>query len=192
MTRPVFVLKLVSTGGASIHALRSLLKTLLRRHGFRCVSAREEIPEMGIADRRLSSRTRNRAPHEVNMPRKIDVMPPKYFRADGFPDEPMTLKIELARMEELNSDKGTVKKLVTYFERQRSGLVVGSVVWDQLVAATGEDDSDNWKGKVVELYRTTCQLGAKTVPCIRVRKHNALKPTPKKVAANAASEEVPF
>ena len=120
-------------------------------------------------------------------------MPSKYFRASDHEDGwTQQAEIEMARMEELDSDKGTVKKLVVYFRKQRSGLVVGSVVWDQFVVATGEDDSDNWKGKVVELYRTTTQFGAKIVPCVRVRKPNALKPTSKKVAADADSEEVPF
>jgi hypothetical protein len=41
--RPVFVLRLEGEQGRhSIHALRALLKVLLRRHRLRCVEAREE------------------------------------------------------------------------------------------------------------------------------------------------------
>jgi hypothetical protein len=41
--RPIFALRLeASKPGSSIRALRWLLKTLLRQHGFRCVEAIEE------------------------------------------------------------------------------------------------------------------------------------------------------
>jgi hypothetical protein len=36
-----FLLCLEATRGDGIHALRALLKTLLRRHGFRCLDCRE-------------------------------------------------------------------------------------------------------------------------------------------------------
>ena len=40
--RPTFVLRIeAKPGAAGIRQLRWLLKTLLRRHGFRCVDARE-------------------------------------------------------------------------------------------------------------------------------------------------------
>jgi hypothetical protein len=42
--RTTFILKLVSPRGDNIVGLRAILKTLLRRHGFRCVSAHEEQP----------------------------------------------------------------------------------------------------------------------------------------------------
>ena len=38
---PQFLLRLEATRGDAIHDLRSLLKTLLRRHGFRCIDCRE-------------------------------------------------------------------------------------------------------------------------------------------------------
>ena len=41
--RPIFILKIEGrSGAADIHALRALLKVLLRRHGFKCLDAREE------------------------------------------------------------------------------------------------------------------------------------------------------
>jgi hypothetical protein len=42
-SRPTYVIKLQPLHGSSIHALRAVLKRLLRTHGFRCVSA-VEIP----------------------------------------------------------------------------------------------------------------------------------------------------
>jgi hypothetical protein len=41
----IFVLRLKGAPGqAGIHALRALLKILLRRYGFRCIDVREEQP----------------------------------------------------------------------------------------------------------------------------------------------------
>ena len=188
MNRPTFVLKLQSIRGDSIKALRFVLKNLLRRHGFKCISAREETS----ADDELlvGNCNCNRATHGDDM-RKTEAYPPKYFRASDHDDNwTLTVEIEMARMEKLDSDGGQTEKLVVYFRKQRSGLVVGSVVFDQLVAATGQDDSDDWKGCTVELYRTTTQFGPKIVPCIRVRKVDAVKKSaPKKVAVG---EEMPF
>jgi len=39
--RPVYLLRLESLRGTDVRGLRAVLKTLLRRHGFRCVSAEE-------------------------------------------------------------------------------------------------------------------------------------------------------
>jgi hypothetical protein len=43
--RPIYRLRIEGRHGpAGIHALRALLKVLLRRHGFRCLDARQEGP----------------------------------------------------------------------------------------------------------------------------------------------------
>jgi hypothetical protein len=40
--RPIFTLRIEGKpGAAGIHALRAVLKALLRRHGLRCLDARE-------------------------------------------------------------------------------------------------------------------------------------------------------
>jgi hypothetical protein len=44
--RAIFTIRLEAPPGATdIHALRAILKTLLRRFGFRCLDAREEPAE---------------------------------------------------------------------------------------------------------------------------------------------------
>jgi hypothetical protein len=40
--RPIFTLKVEGKPGTAIRSLRWLLKTLLRRHGFKCIDARED------------------------------------------------------------------------------------------------------------------------------------------------------
>jgi len=116
--------------------------------------------------------------------RKTDAYPSKYFKAANYPDDwALTVEVEMARLEEFDGSdrgKGPTKKLVVYFRKQQSGLVAGPVIWDQFIAATGEDDCDNWKGHRVELYRDYTPFAGKNVPCIRVRKTGA---PPKKKSA---------
>jgi hypothetical protein len=117
--------------------------------------------------------------------RKSDAYPSKYFKAADFGDDwSLVVEIEMARMEEFSGDRGgrDAKKLVVYFRRQKSGLVVGPTVWDQFISATGEEDSDEWKGHRVELYRDYTAFAGKSVPCIRVRKPTESKKSAKKPA----------
>ena len=81
--------------------------------------------------------------------RKSDACPTKYFRAADLPaDWELTAEIEMARIEtfEGDRDKGDAEKLVVYFRKQKSGLVCGPTIWDQLIEATNEEDSDDWPG----------------------------------------------
>jgi hypothetical protein len=76
---------------------------------------------------------------------------------------------------------------VLYFHGQKSGLVVGPTVWDQIadvVAADGVDkfDSDDftkWPGHWLELYRDRTPFSGRMVDCIRVRKPAKLPPKAK-------------
>ena len=135
--------------------------------------------------------------------RKSDACPTKYFRAADLPaDWELTAEIEMARIEtfEGDRDKGDAEKLVVYFRKQKSGLVCGPTIWDQLIEATNEEDSDDWPGHLVQLYRTMVQFGPKSVPAVRVRaapepvaKKPAKKPAPKPTAEfDDAIDEIVF
>jgi hypothetical protein len=92
---------------------------------------------------------------EVQIMRKSDVIKSKYFRAADMPsDWVLQAEIELARVEKFEGGKGKsgeAEKLVVYFLKQKSGLVCGPVLWDEMIAATGEEDTDLWPGTVIEL-----------------------------------------
>jgi hypothetical protein len=121
--------------------------------------------------------------------RKNEAYPSKYFKAKDLPNDwTLTVEVEMARMEKFENGRGKeeAEKLVVYFRKQKSGLVTGPVVWDQFIEVTGEEDSDDWKGHLVELYRSTTQFGGDMVPCIRVRKPDA---PPKKPAKKSAPKE---
>jgi hypothetical protein len=122
--------------------------------------------------------------------RKRDVYPTKYYVAADFPETPMVLEIEVARTEKFENDGKEVEKLVVYFRGQKSGLIVGPTVWDQIadvVAADGvpkadSDDYTKWPKRWVELFRDKTPFGSKgMVDCIRVRKPSTLPPPKKPV-----------
>jgi hypothetical protein len=119
-------------------------------------------------------------------------MPSKYFRAKDLPENwSLQVEIELARLEKFEGERGgqSTEKMVVFFRGQKSALVVGSIVWDQIVEVTGEEDSDAWKGHVVELYKTTTPFGREVVDCIRVRKPSAKKALAKKAAPKLVVED---
>jgi len=105
--------------------------------------------------------------------RKSEACPSKYLRAKDYPEDwSITVEIEIARYEKFEGrgkEDGT-SKTVVYFQRQQSGLVLGPTLWEQMIKATGEEDSDDWPGHRVQLYRTEAQFGSDVVPAIRVRK----------------------
>ena len=101
----------------------------------------------------------------------------------------VVVQVETCRLEPFpgKRDGETVDKLVVYFRGQKSGLVVGPVVWDQIAAVMensgvdkfNADDYAFWPGHWIELHRDRTQFGGKMVPCIRVREPNAATPKPK-------------
>ena len=116
--------------------------------------------------------------------RKTEAYPSKYFKAKDYDNSwTLTVEIEMARMESFDNGGSSRERLVVYFRKQRSGLVVGPTVWDQFIEATGEEDSDDWKGHRVELYRDWTNFQGKDVECIRVRKPGAPAKKPSKKAA---------
>ena len=112
--------------------------------------------------------------------RKADAYPPRYFKATEFGDTPKVLEIEITRLEKFENNGKETEKLAVYFIGQRSGLVVGSVVWDQIAEITGSDDTKDWPHHRVELFKTKTPFGRDMVDCIRVRAPGtAAKPKPK-------------
>jgi hypothetical protein len=103
--------------------------------------------------------------------RKNEAYPRKYFRAKDYPEGwTITVEVEMARMESFENGKSDDEKMVVYFRKQKSGLVIGPTVWDQFIEVTGKEDCDEWKGHRVELYRDWTKFQGDDVECIRVRK----------------------
>jgi hypothetical protein len=122
--------------------------------------------------------------------RKSEACPSKFFRAKNHPDDwAETYEIEMSRMENFQNGKDNRERLVVYFRRVQSGLVCGPTIWDQLAEATSEEDSDNWPGHRVTLFRDWTNFQGSRVECIRVRKPDEPAKRPAKKPPKKAPED---
>ena len=111
---------------------------------------------------------------------KIDeVFPTKYLKASDLPEEgaqPLTIK-KIA-MEEIGKNKES--KLVIYFEELEKAFVCNKTNAKTITKLTGSDDTDNWSGETINLYRAEVEFQGEMVESIRV-KLKATRPQSKAV-----------
>lgn len=79
-----------------------------------------------------------------------DLFPATYLKQEDVPF-PMTLTIARIAIEQIGGGREKEEKPVLYFAKTEKGLVLNRTNGDILSEAFG-DDSDNWIGKVVQLY----------------------------------------
>ncbi len=102
--------------------------------------------------------------------KKDEAFPSAYWAASDVEERPLLLKILEVNREAIKQNDGTSKeKAVVYFLGSEKKLVLNAVNWDSIVEITGQDDTDDWNGQQIVLFKATTQFGGKTVPCIRVR-----------------------
>jgi hypothetical protein len=126
------------------------------------------------------------------IPTKSEVIQSKYFKAADYPDSfEEVVTIELARIEEIGQGQDKKEKSVVYFKRKKSGLVCGPVLWDQLIDATDEENSDDWRNHQVLLFRDFTFYAGKQVACLRIKKLTApeKKPAAKKSAKKSKAAD---
>ena len=78
--------------------------------------------------------------------------------------------IERIAIEELrdNQKNTTIKKPVLYFEGTPKGMVLNKTN-ARTVAELYSNNTDNWIGKKIAVFATTCQAFGKTTECIRIK-----------------------
>ena len=99
--------------------------------------------------------------------RKSEAFPKQFYSGDL--EKPIVLEISFVIGEDLENEGKVENKPVVTFTTGRKQLVLNNTNWDSIVAITGEEDSDRWVGVRIELYPDTTRMGAKLVPCVRVR-----------------------
>jgi hypothetical protein len=102
------------------------------------------------------------------MPTKSEAFPTRFLKAADIPDSGLPLKIAKVEQEKVGPDQDL--KWVLYFKGQEKQLILNGTNWDLIAAALREEDSDNWVGKIIELFSTQTQFGSKMVDCIRTRR----------------------
>lgn len=99
--------------------------------------------------------------------KKEQLFPGRYMKGADLAGKPWSFKIKTVKVEEMGKDKE--KKAVVYFEGPKKGLILSSTTFDQIAAATGQDDTDHWPGKLVTIYPTTVYAFGANHLVIRVR-----------------------
>jgi hypothetical protein len=102
------------------------------------------------------------------MPTKSEAFPTRFFKAADIPDSGLPLKIAKVEQEKVGPDQDL--RWVLYSKGQDKQLILNGTNWDLIAAALREENSDNWVGQIIELFRTQTQFGGKRVDCIRVRR----------------------
>jgi hypothetical protein len=96
------------------------------------------------------------------------VFPSKYLKAGDLPDEgSQQFTIEKIDIEEIGRDKD--KKPIIFFDEIHKGLVCNKTNWKTISRLTGSDDSDDWIGTKINLYRAEVEFQGEMVESIRVK-----------------------
>lgn len=90
----------------------------------------------------------------------------KYFAAKDF-TKPLLLTVR--GISEESMGEGNEKKWVVWFEEDDRGCVLNRTRGEDMVTATGSDDTDNWPGKLVVLFKGQTRMKGKVVDCVAVR-----------------------
>lgn len=89
------------------------------------------------------------------------------FDLDG---HDVTLEIEAVAGGELVGENGRkTKKPMISFKGTTKKLAANSTNCKAIVALYGSSETNDWIGKRITLFVTTCEFGGKTVDCIRIR-----------------------
>lgn len=120
--------------------------------------------------------------------KKRELFPSKYMAAEDLQGKPWSFKISRIRLEEMHNKEtnAKTKKGVVYFAGPKKGLILSSTIFDQIVEATGQDDTDNWPGHLVTIYPTTTYAFGNNYHVVRVRPAES---KPSEVPAELAQDD---
>lgn len=127
------------------------------------------------------------------------LFPNEYLCAGDLNGADVTLTISRLEHEELRSNRGTEMKWCLYFAEVEKKFADKKAKYNkklvlnktnaQTIAKLHGSETDEWVGKRITVYPTTCKLGSETVECVRIRKKET-KPGAKQ-NSEASADEVP-
>jgi hypothetical protein len=100
-----------------------------------------------------------------------DAFPSNYIKAADIEDgEELQVTIAKVTIEGLKRQDGTEEqKPVVHFTDSDKQLVLNKTNFERIVAATGQEDTDNWAGKKITLYTEIVDAFGESKPAIRVK-----------------------
>jgi hypothetical protein len=116
-----------------------------------------------------------------------DVFPSKYLKASDLPEDgTQPGVIQKVEIEEIGPRKD--RKPVIHFEDLDKTFVCNKTNWNTISKVAGSDDTDDWIGKTIHLYRAEVEFQGEMVESIRVK----LRTTKKQVDEDEDEEPLPF
>lgn len=106
------------------------------------------------------------------------MFPKEYLAAHDLKGQDVLLTISRVAAEDLQTQDGKEKKPVVYFDETRKAAeknrtkekkLVLNITNARTIAKLHGNEMDEWKGKKVVLYPTTCQAFGEETDCIRIR-----------------------
>jgi hypothetical protein len=108
--------------------------------------------------------------------KRSEVFPSRYWKAEDLGEDDgdyYDAKIKLAPFESLKGNGGGVEhKVVLHFAGETKTLPLNRTNYDAVTKIAGTDETEDWPGVWIRMFRTTTEMGGEIVPCIR------LKPVP--------------
>jgi hypothetical protein len=118
-----------------------------------------------------------------------DAFPSKYLKASDLDDGSNVATIKLAELEQIKGFDGKPQaKVVVYFARKFKPLILNRTNFETIIDLAGSDETDEWGGTKIDLYRTPVSFNGKTSDGVRIRKPGA-EPKPKKSAPAEAKPD---
>ncbi len=99
---------------------------------------------------------------------KMDkVFPSQWLAAVDTGEHGIDVTVRGLTQEEVGQEREI--KPVLWFEEEKKGLILNKTNWQNITKILGSEDSDDWKGKKIQLFTAAVQFGGKEVDAIRVR-----------------------
>ncbi len=109
----------------------------------------------------------------------MSAFPSDYLKEADLFGKPKVLTITKTTIEKVGDDN----KPVVHFEEADQGLVLNKTNANMISDLHGRE-TDDWAGKVIELFPHTTEFQGRMVPCIRVREVSG--------EAEELDDEIPF
>jgi hypothetical protein len=92
----------------------------------------------------------------------------KFLKADDLKGRAIKVEISNAKVEPMTQDPNGDRKLVIYFKGKEKGMALNKTNFNVLASNFGSD-SDEWIGKIIEVFSMDVEYQGKLVPGLRLR-----------------------
>jgi hypothetical protein len=135
---------------------------------------------------------------------RSEAFPSRWLKPADLKGQPCVLEIKDAKYEQVKfGDSKEQQKLVLSFVGTDKTFICNITNFEAIEGITGQPDSDDWAGCVVEAYPTTTEVRGEETDCIRFRapmqkdmqlaaKAPKLPPAPEAPPKGAMDDGIPF